>query len=200
MFSLFASVSITRFKEYFQFKESILKSVYSWYHRWFLRFRVSLFWSIEASTKTQKLLSKTPWSIQYFVPLYNWYCRLTDGSYLDILINNAGLSPPPGKERAMTEYNTEWELTMAVNCIAPVLLTDLLIDSLKQTAALKVSAILVAGSCWVLPCHSLPQKYKRLNLSLLDGIYFRSLFMTQNGKHFVVVHICCCLWLKGSCI
>ena len=44
----------------------------------------------------------------------------------------------------MAEYNAEWELTMAVNCIAPVLLTDLLIDSLKQTAAHKVSAILVA--------------------------------------------------------
>ena len=44
----------------------------------------------------------------------------------------------------MSEYNAEWELTMAVNCIAPVLLTDLLIDSLKQTAAHKVSAILFA--------------------------------------------------------
>ena len=74
---------------------------------------------------------------------FNWN-SLIDGTYLDILINNAGLSPPPGKERAMSEYNAEWELTMAVNCIAPVLLTDLLIDSLKRTAAHKVSAILFA--------------------------------------------------------
>ena len=89
------------------------------------------------------MLSATPLSIIYYIIScpYNWYNRLTDGSYLDILINNAGLSPPPGKERAMSEYNAELELTMAVNCIAPVLLTDLLIDSLKQTAAHKVRAI-----------------------------------------------------------
>ena len=56
---------------------------------------------------------------------------------MDVLINNAGCIMNY-KERVTCPSNPDWEQTIAVNSIAPILLTDLLIDSLKETASAKV--------------------------------------------------------------
>ncbi|XP_067951175.1 uncharacterized protein [Watersipora subatra] len=64
---------------------------------------------------------------------------LKDGRKLDFLINNAGatFNYP---EMQSAEVNPKWEKTMVVNALAPIYLTDLLIDSLKETAAEKGEA------------------------------------------------------------
>lgn len=64
---------------------------------------------------------------------------MQNGHYLDVLVNNAGISPPETKERTMCTDNPDWEITVATNCLGPLLLTDLLLDNLKDTAATKVS-------------------------------------------------------------
>ena len=68
--------------------------------------------------------------------------RLFDGGTLDVLVNNAGVSPPNSSDRTMNPHNEDWELSMSVNCIAPVLLTDLLMDELKQCALSKVCKLM----------------------------------------------------------
>jgi len=63
--------------------------------------------------------------------------RLADGQLLDVLINNAGCYFD-GNDRHVCSTNEEWEITFATNAIGPILLTDLLIENLKETASEKV--------------------------------------------------------------
>ena len=80
--------------------------------------------------------------------------RLIDGVTLDVLVNNAGVSPPNSSDRTMNPYNEDWELSMSVNCIAPVLLTDLLMDELKQCALNKVCRLMcILTVLYNLACH-----------------------------------------------
>ncbi|MBV9861493.1 MAG: SDR family NAD(P)-dependent oxidoreductase [Alphaproteobacteria bacterium] len=55
---------------------------------------------------------------------------------LDVLVNNAGLLAP-GPERSQDGF----ELTIAVNHLAPFLLTNLLLDRLKQSAPARVVTV-----------------------------------------------------------
>jgi len=60
---------------------------------------------------------------------------LATGKRLDILINNAGLATNfPAAKRLSLPDNPRMEITMAVNCIGPFLLTSLLVDLLKESA------------------------------------------------------------------
>lgn len=72
-----------------------------------------------------------------------FYRLSASGLQLDVLVNNAGMMPPHGKARTMCASQPRWEITMATNCVGPVLLTDLLMDSLKQTARSKVPTLLL---------------------------------------------------------
>ena len=56
---------------------------------------------------------------------------------LDVLINNAGASYNY-EERVVSKVNPEWEQTVVVNAMAPITVTDLLLDNLKETAEKKV--------------------------------------------------------------
>jgi len=109
---------------------------------------------------------------------------LSDGTYLDVLVNNAGMSPSNSKERMMSEFNPEWELTLVVNCIAPVLLTDLLIDNLKQTAAAKGEARVVMVNSSVV----LMDGFVKYQTSLEDpmmaepGVYAGGIIGYKNSK------------------
>ncbi|KAF6037306.1 hypothetical protein EB796_004386 [Bugula neritina] len=67
---------------------------------------------------------------------------LADGQLLDVLINNAGCYFD-GNDRHVCSTNEEWEITFATNAIGPILLTDLLIENLKETASEKGEARIV---------------------------------------------------------
>jgi NAD(P)-dependent dehydrogenase (short-subunit alcohol dehydrogenase family) len=56
---------------------------------------------------------------------------------LDLLVNNAGLIAPPGRRKSADGY----ELTIAVNHLAPFLLTNLLLDRLKASAPARVITV-----------------------------------------------------------
>lgn len=43
------------------------------------------------------------------------------------------------EERVMCEAHPDWEMAVMVNAIAPILLTELLLPCLKETARAKVS-------------------------------------------------------------
>ena len=58
---------------------------------------------------------------------------------LDILINNAG-AVYSYNTRMVSEVNPEWEQTVVVNAMAPMMVTDLLLENLKETADKKVAA------------------------------------------------------------
>ena len=58
---------------------------------------------------------------------------------LDILINNAG-AVYSYNNRMVSEVNPEWEQTVVVNAMAPMMVTDLLLENLKETADKKVAA------------------------------------------------------------
>lgn len=79
--------------------------------------------------------------IRIIVTILSIFSRLTDGEMLDVLVNNAGVSPPNSPERTMNPYDEQREISMSVNCIAPILLTDLLLHDLKQTVRKKVRNI-----------------------------------------------------------
>ena len=61
---------------------------------------------------------------------------------LDVLINNAGASYNY-EERVVSKVNPEWEQTVVVNAMAPIMVTDLLLDNLKETAEKKVFIFLI---------------------------------------------------------
>jgi NAD(P)-dependent dehydrogenase (short-subunit alcohol dehydrogenase family) len=56
---------------------------------------------------------------------------------LDLLVNNAGLIAPPGRRNSADGY----ELTIAVNHLAPFLLTNLLLDRLRASAPARIVTV-----------------------------------------------------------
>lgn len=76
-------------------------------------------------------------NVLYHISASQFY-RLAAGKLLDVLVNNAGMAPPEGAERVMCDHHPDWEVAMATNCLGAILLTDLLTDSLKETASEKV--------------------------------------------------------------
>ena len=68
-------------------------------------------------------------SIRKFVDAF-----LASGKQLNVLINNAGLGSFQNKARKTVPGSPNMELTMAVNCIGPFLLTSLLLDLLQRSA------------------------------------------------------------------
>ena len=68
-------------------------------------------------------------SIRKFVNAF-----LASGKQLNVLINNAGLGLFTTGDRVTAPSDTNMELTMAVNCIGPFLLTSLLLDLLQRSA------------------------------------------------------------------
>jgi NAD(P)-dependent dehydrogenase (short-subunit alcohol dehydrogenase family) len=56
---------------------------------------------------------------------------------LDLLVNNAGLMAPPGRHKSADGY----ELTIAVNHLAPFLLTNLLLERLTASAPARIVTV-----------------------------------------------------------